>query len=241
MTGSAVGVVAGFCNTFDVWVAFERKWKEATKHIPDEKVKKYFRYRPSEFNSPENQRRYRDALVLAEVLRDFTLWPIHTSLEIECFKPIFDECDKSSFPLISCAYSVCSFGCCELLDDVAAKIRLRSQNSPIKVVFDYGNANQRWLDKGYRAYYGQKPDTHLKRIPSFEDDEELIPLKAADAYAWLLGRKYNEGEELEQLKIIHDPRHSIPMELKITSELAKKYFTVIQSASDEKKTDETSE
>jgi hypothetical protein len=122
-----------------------------------------------------------------------------------------------------------------LLDKLALKA-LRRELTPIKVVFDKGNANERWLEKGYCTYYSQKPDTRLKTSPVFEDDQDLIPLRAADAYAWLLGRKYNEQEELEQLRIIHDPLLQFErQEAVLTAERAKQLLRMIKSADDDKK------
>lgn len=215
-------VVAGFCNTFDVWEFLEKKWKEASAHIPKHEVKKYFRYRHSNNQTAEDEKRYRDSLILAEVMRDFTLWPIHVSIEKKFFQSTFDTVDKSANPLLSGAYAVCAFGCCELLDGLAIRHQFKREHGEIKVVFDKGHGDERWLEKGYKQYYAQKQNTYLKKTPIFEDDDDLIPLRAADAYAWLLGRKYNLNEELEQLQIIHDPRHQFGrQELVITSERAK--------------------
>jgi len=231
--GSPFPVVAGFCNTYDVWEFFEKKWKEASKHIPDHVVKKYFRYRPSLQNSPEDEQRYKDSLILSQIMRDFTLWPIHVSIEKEFFQPTFDKVDKRAHPLLSGAYAVCSFVCCELLDGLATEQRFKREHGPIKVVFDKGNADERWLEKGYKEYYSEKQNTYLKKKPLFEDDEDLIPLRAADAYAWLLGRKYNHGEELEQLQIIHDPHYVYHrQEMIITADRARKILSTMKAGTD---------
>ncbi len=221
-------VVAGFCNTYDVWEVFEKKWKEVAGHIPARDQKKYLRIRSSENWSSGDERRYKDSLTLAGVMRDFTLWPIFTTIERAYFQPVFDAIAKAGIdavrdhPLVSSAYSVCSFMCCELLDNMAAQRRFNSEWTPIKVVFDKGNADERWLDAGYRGYYSQKRNTYLKQTPIFGDDDDLIPLRAADAYAWLLSRKYNQNDELEQLRIIHDSRQDVGrQELVITSERAR--------------------
>jgi hypothetical protein len=97
--GHPFPVVAGFCNTFDIWEIFEKKWREASKHIPNHKAKKHFRVRHTEQLSPEDERRYRDSIILSEVMRDYTLWPIHVSIEREFFQPIFDAADKKTDPL----------------------------------------------------------------------------------------------------------------------------------------------
>jgi hypothetical protein len=223
-------VVAGFCNPYDVWEFLEKKWKEASANIPEREVKKYFRYRPSDNHTLEDERRYRDSLILAKVIRDFTLWPIHVSIEKQFFQPTIDSVDKSSNPLLRSAYTVCSFYCCELLDDLAIQHKFKREHGLIKVVFDKGHADARWLEKGYKQYYSQKQNTYLKKTPLFEDDEDLIPLRAADAYAWLLGRKYNLGEELEQLNIIHN-KHNVyhRRELVITREKASKILEMVNS------------
>lgn len=227
--GSPFPVVAGFCGTYDVWEAFEKKWREASKHIPDGDIKKYFRHRPSANNSSEDEKRYKDSLVLAEIMRRYTLFSISVSIEKAFFQSAFDAANKRKTPLTSSAYTVCAHGCCVALDTMAAT-KLLKRWTPIKVVFDKGNAGERWLEHGYNEYYSRKPDTRLKKTVSFEDDEDLIPLRAADAYAWLLGRKYNQGEELEQLKIIHHPQWaSERLNVVITAERAAEILTEMAS------------
>lgn len=196
-------VVAGFFGTRQMWTLFERKWRGVA--IPDAEVKKYFRHRPSSNNRPEDEKRYRDALTLAEVMRNYTFWSVYVTLDREMFQPLFDALakHKSRAPLLSSAYTICSFACCELLDQLAEHNQLGKDESPIQVVFDKGNENERWLEKGYGAYYKTQGKSFLSKNPAFLNDDGVIPLKAADAYAWLLARKYNRGEELEALKTIH--------------------------------------
>ncbi len=214
-------VVAGFFNTTEWWEVFERKWKAVD--IPDDKIKKYFRHRPSNHHSQQDEQRYKDSLILAEVMRDYAFWPLYATIDRELFQPVFDIISehKRGAPLISDAYTMCAFACCELLDDMAERGDVRKAWTPVKVVFHKGNESQSWLERGYNAYYASKDNTHLRETCIFERDVDLIPLRAADAYAWLLARYYNQNEELEALKVLHEPGRGIKMGLELTGGQAK--------------------
>ena len=228
-------VVAGFFNTSDMWEVFEKKWKTAAKDIPDSEIKKYFRHRPSVRESELDKKRYRDSLILAQVMRDYALWPISVILEREKFQPYFDALkgQEKLAPLLSSAYTVCSFSCCVLLDEMARKRKVRHEWTPVKVVFDKGNPDEHWLEKGYESYFASHSETYLKRASVFEYDDDLIPLKAADSYAWLLARKYNEHEELEALKVLRETGHGVWIEREITGEKAAEILKVIESQREE--------
>jgi hypothetical protein len=113
-----------------------------------------------------------------------------------------------------------------LLDEWAeSRFLERKQWTPIKLVFDDGNENKIWLERGYRKYYAAKPDTHLAKVPIFEDSD-LSPLRAADLYAWSLSRYFNTGQETEVLKILR----SVPTaKLILSAEITRSTLKMIEA------------
>jgi len=81
-------------------------------------------------------------------------------------------------------------------------------------------------DWGYRAHYSNNPDTCLAKVPLFEDDKTVAPLRAADLYASLLGRYYNEREETTALKILQKRPSSREV---LTAANVKKTVAIIDS------------
>jgi len=202
-------VVAGFFNTTDMWIEFEKRWKDAAQHISESDIKKHLRYRPStaQVNPEYEEQRLSDSIILAKVIRDFAFWPVSVILEREKFESLFAKLEgcAGSAQLVSSAYAICSFGCCELLDELASHNQIRKEWTPIKVVFDEGNQPGRIpFERGYKAYYGTKAGSCLKKTAVFEDRDDIIPLKAADTYAWLLSRYKNKNEELPALQALRE-------------------------------------
>jgi hypothetical protein len=184
-------VVAGFCNPVDLWIVCEEKLRDALRHKPEGlAAKKYVRGHSLEF---------------AKILSVFTLHPICATMEKVALRHLwkFKGMGEDRF---ANAYASCSWACCEMLDDHAIS---QGWRKPIKVVFDDGAAGKIYLERGYRDYYAKKENSLLSKVPIFEDDEEVLPILAADLYAWLLARHYNAtlvGEEIEALNLIHQGR-----------------------------------
>jgi hypothetical protein len=193
-------VVAGFWSSLEKWTMFEEEWVKAFPRIP----KKHGRARSKQ---PDAQR-YADALAMAKLIREFAVLSVYVTIEKRAFQYLegrfLKNIKKSDAPHLSTLYAVCTFFCCEVLDSFFkfAMEEDKSLRVPIKVVFDDGNEYKDWLDRGYRARYSNNLETYLAKVPLFEDDETLPPLRAADLYAWLLGRYFNERQETKALKIL---------------------------------------
>ncbi len=86
-------------------------------------------------------------------------------------------------------YPTCSYMCCEKLDKRLGEMKLRV---PAKVIFDKGTEHASLLDRGYRKFYAQKNPTYLEPSAGFDDAEFIMPLLAADLYAWLMAKERNE-------------------------------------------------
>jgi hypothetical protein len=191
-TNEEFPVVAGFWNPINVWMHCESHLQRALREKPANlSAKKYVRDNPSLF---------------AKILTVFELRPIFATLERKSFEPLF-AAQGDGRVLFSNAYSSCAYMCCELLDWHAIQSNMRT---PIKVVFDDGTEAKHKiaLERGYRKYYADKPDSRLSKVPLFEDDEQTLPLLAADLYAWLLSRKYNfvlTPEEADALSYLDKP------------------------------------
>jgi hypothetical protein len=196
-------VVAGFWNPVDLWIVCEEQLQRALRHKPENiTAKKYVRGRSLEF---------------AKILSAFTLYPLSATVERDAvghlwkFKGMGDD-------RFANAYATCAYACCEMLDDHGIQ---QGWQKPIKVVFDDGAAGKIYLERGYRDYYAKKENSLLSKVPLFEDDEEVLPILAADLYAWLLSRHYNStlvGEEIEALNTLHQGR---PLGIIINQEVVK--------------------
>jgi hypothetical protein len=170
----AFPVVAGFWNTVEKWMAFEKEWEKQFSGQP----KKYGRVRLHMQDSEEEKQRYEDSLLMAKLIRDSGSQPIDATIEAKAFqKPLIDVYakKKNAAPMFSSVYTICSYTCCELLDEWARTNPPIAQSAPIKIVFDDGNENKVWLERGYRVHFEKNPDTHLAKVPLFEDDEVLPP------------------------------------------------------------------
>jgi hypothetical protein len=191
-TNEAFPVVAGFWNPIDVWIHCEEYLTRALRDKPANlSAKKYVRA---------------NSLTFAKILTVFASRPIFTTLERRVFAPLFAANGDGEL-LFSNAYAACSYTCCEMLDIHAAEHGI---HNPIKVVFDDGTEvkHKMALERGYKKHYADKPDSRLSKTPLFQDDEETLPLLAADLYAWLLSRKYNyimTPEESDALAYLESP------------------------------------
>jgi hypothetical protein len=215
-------VVAGFWSPLDVWMMFEKKWAESFGDTD----KKYSRTRDHQKDT--EAQRYEDSIVMAKFIRDFTFLPVYATVDKKAFQPLIDKflSSKNAAPMFSSMYTICSYTCCVLLDEWAeSRFLERKQWTPIKVVFDDGNENKIYLERGYKRYYAETPNTHLSKVPLFED-ADLSPLRAADLYAWSLSRFFNTGEETEVLKILR----SVPTaKLILSEEIANSTLKMIEA------------
>jgi hypothetical protein len=196
-------VVAGFCNPVDLWIVCEEQLRRSLRDKPSNiSAKKYVRGNSVEF---------------AKVIGAFILHPICATIERAAVGHLWEFKGMGEYRFAN-AYANCSWACCEMLDAFAVK---QQWKKPIKVVFDDGAPGKIYLERGYRDYYAKKEESLLSKTPLFQDDEETLPLLAADLYAWLLARQYNaalEGQEAEALHIIHQNN---PLGLIINQEVVK--------------------
>src|SRR5215470_5015172 len=125
----------------------------------------------------DEEKKERDAalLTLAMTAKEFAaIQPIYSAVSAKGFKFFFDRMksvtNRSDWALFQGPYELCAFDCCSLVDAWAIRIRLKPENTPIRIVFGRGNRNRHWLELGYKAEYSKKPDTHLSPEPLFEDD-----------------------------------------------------------------------
>lgn len=206
-------VVAGFVATTDMWQGFEKQWAKVVAENPALDDKKYHRIR-SEFRpewSEQARIRHAEVLKATQMRCVYFLRPLYVTFERKLFERMYSFTNvKLKAPLFSSAYAICSFACSVLLDDWAKK-NLHDRSWPVKVVFDDGNENKRFLERGYRKYYEDFPETALSKEPQFEDGETVAPLKAADTYAWHLAKYYNSGQESEVLRLFNSEDAAPPI------------------------------
>jgi len=201
-----VTVVAGFVASFDMWEPFNRKWAALLKKNGWNNLHMKTFY--NGLSRQERMKHDKSLVKFAELARDYTLVPISSVTDNRIGRGWVARKKKpdihaASFPIGS-PYELCSWRCCELLNDWAIGIKLRKENIPIKVVFDAGNVNRHYLEKGYCDYYSQKSGTYLAKFALFDDAETVLPLQAADLYAWELGRHIVNPLEVRESHLILD-------------------------------------
>ena len=176
-------VMAGFLSTVDRWMAIEQgldiEFKKKPAHLDP---KKYMRENP---------------LVFAQIFANIKLQPIHAVIERKVIDSVYDK-NRRTHPFFSSAYTNCAYCCCERLDYFA---QINNLPKPIEVVFDNGQEDEVYLTRGYRGYYKHKTESHLSADPIFKSEREVLPLLAADLYAWLVSKAHNEKGSPEIPKI----------------------------------------
>jgi hypothetical protein len=184
-------VVAGFWASIEKWENCEREISEALldKPLHVKKAKKYLRGYPLKF---------------ANILNRHNLLPVYSTVERSFFGDIWELQGDGDIQYAD-PYTTCAFNCCQMLDILAQQ---RKWQPPTRIVFDDNEGDPRWanLDLGYRDYIAGHPNSLLSKTASFEDDEDTLPLLAADFYAWLLSRKFNRGlvgEEFYALQVLN--------------------------------------
>jgi len=182
-------IVAGFWNSIDLWMVCEEHLQRALRDKPEGlEAKKYVRD---------------NSLHFAKILSAFTLLPVFATIERDVWGKRLWDVKGAGNPAFANAYASCCYSCCVMLD---LRGKEKGWRKPLPVVFDDGAEGKHYWERGYRKYIKENPSSVLDETPHFAKDEIAKPLLAADLYAWLLSRDYNEGltgEEREALALLH--------------------------------------
>jgi hypothetical protein len=176
-TGDKRLVLAGYVHTAPVWAKFSDAWAEALRRppaIPALHMSKCF-------HGMSNQSRAEKIAALTAVVNDFKPFSIECSISAKDFNEVYKPYAPYDLrhPYFPCFYA--------LVIKTAQLIASAPNRLPIDFFFDeQGNVGLNavlwypWMVKG------APPEAMalLSGPPIFKNDEEILPLQAADMLAW---------------------------------------------------------
>src|SRR2546426_6254154 len=182
----AVMVVAGFVSSVERWEGFESEWKE---HVLDRFGLSHFRMSDCLTHPPRGPFKNLTSAQCDEAAFTAMLiigkWidaGMGTAVIVDHFKDLIKYASKKRHPFIRNAYSFCFFSTVEHLIRTSEG-ELVSEGEKIAAYFDQGSIGRvgRNWEKFKRT---MDPKDHLAGV-TFDDDQLLYPLQAADAVAHL--------------------------------------------------------
>jgi hypothetical protein len=199
-SGSSDGnvfVLAGFLATADEWTNFSDEWERICGQdpkTPDFKMKKAVRLK--EYKWTEEQRDQR-LLELASLTSRTARYRVDAKVAWEDYKSIVEGQLR---PEIDSPYFVLFY---HVILAMAYYMEEAKVEGTVHWIFDeqsvIGNESRDW----YETIKSLTPRTIQRRLagePMFESDTNVLPLKAADMFAWYVRRYRNEEQ-------VHPIRH----------------------------------
>jgi len=192
-------VLAGFIATVDSWLNFSKDWKEELDRIPAMpyfKMNEIVRTRSGPFKGWTEVARQERLNSFAKVIRKHALVRVDSRIKIEDYEryikgKVHPDLDH---PYFICFYQIAT-----------ATLKFQVQNrwqEHVDFIFDeQGNIGLEAI-KWWGLLKAILPahERLIGETPTFRDDKKMLPLQAADFYAWSI------RNESSQNKIISIPR-----------------------------------
>lgn|SRR5215469_6660341 len=196
-----VYVLAGWISDSARWASFANEWAAALREPP---LINYFKMKEAascqggEFMGWQNEARDRKLVRLASVIRDHAMVGIgfavkHTDWELAVKRrvkniPVMGKQLKEPY----------FFACYGLMIQFIKMQRDLGISQPVDFIFDEQQKLSAYVDESYDHLKALSAECHplIGDRPSHKDDKKILPLQAADLFAWHV-RRYFE-DEIEQ-------------------------------------------
>jgi hypothetical protein len=203
---TGIYVLGGYIASAEAWANFSKEWKEMLPNgTPDKYGRYHFKMREMAVSETRMQR----------VPKFFRIIEKHVSLAISCKVSVIDinrAKNRLWIPNVGVSYvdalaNPWKFEFVALLDMFfhnRNRELIRSlipDGEKIDFYFD-ARSEKKAIKKGWEAFVLRRPDEFLQfcgAVPRFEDDNDFLPLQAADFWAWWI-RKWHEKGTPERSK-----------------------------------------
>jgi Protein of unknown function (DUF3800) len=194
-SGSSDGnvyVLAGFVSTPSLWESFSREWVtlcEQDPKTPDFHMKKAIRLKEYRWDQTERDKRLRDLTGLIRKRARFRVDAVTAHPDYEHFV-------RGKIPVqIDDPYFVLFYNVILAMAEFMDLLNLRGT---VEFVFDRQNKGTEQRCAGWypwiRDHVASRIKQRLGTAPIFRHDKDVMPLKAADLFAWHIRRHLNEEQ-----------------------------------------------
>jgi hypothetical protein len=186
-------VLAGFVSSVEQWGAFSSAWKEKLKQEPR---LAYFKMSEAMAFRGQFSRGWTPALrdqrifELAEIILAFA----QVSVQSAIWASDFDDVIMGIHPAVDKPYFLCLY---QLIFSIYT-YQIEHSDVECEIIFDTQSdlaprAFQEWKKAQEVAPTPERREL-MNSMPVFRDDKTVLPLQAADMYAWLIRHNYEQGE-----------------------------------------------
>lgn len=189
MEAGRVLVFAGYISTAEKWSAFSTEWNEILSMKPPMQ-----RFKMNEFdlNSKLQRERLRH---FYRVIEDHVLCSVAVAVQVDALERLVAELGMDSD--FANPYHIAHKAVINYLAQEQRKIGLLDK---VDFIFDK-RGEAKLVRAGFELYLETLPEDVASvtgRFPQFEDDEEFLPLQAADFLAWWARRHWLETGSLTE-------------------------------------------
>ncbi len=211
-----VFVYAGWVSTADRWADFANEWDRALT-IPPSVT--HFKMKDAaacegefaRFSKPQRDERLR---LLMDIINSHVDYGVSVSVRQDHYTEVFDN-------VLSVTYdSPYQFAATHLMARIVGWERMDLRNSKVKFIFDEMNATEEAEIKHFWDLTRKRGPAWVRRRVgrvTVEDDEDVLPLQAADILAWVTRRVFDEiSQKNEDLGFAEDVRQLIKVRHEIS-------------------------
>lgn len=192
--GKAYPVIGGYLAPVEAWLAFSSEWKAILREegIPCfHAAECWGNIKKSVFEDRQKwTMREKERLIgrLLTVVEAHVFRGVVSSLDNQAYLKLIGD-RKASRHKHGSQYELCGFSTAILVGEFAES----KSPFPISFVFDQGNRYRHQFERGYEIVRrGPQPFVRFLGPLTFASDERVVPLQAADLYAWTLARSMHE-------------------------------------------------
>ncbi len=186
-------VLAGYVAPAESWAALADEWRallsQETGYLKRKRFKMNERHTFDE-DKARNPLYYR-------LIEKHVLAAISFTIKTSLLRQIVDETFPEEYIDKQAVKNPYHYAFTSIIATVARFQHQIGLHSPIDFVFDEAMHEKASCINGWERFkLAAAPDTRelMGRTPGFEDDEEVLPLQAADLYAWWVRRWQRNGE-----------------------------------------------
>jgi hypothetical protein len=189
--GKPYPVIGGYVASVENWLSLTSQWRAV---LQDNGLKAFHAK-----DCWANQKEFKDRVRwnkqakcdlvngLLDIIQEHVPLSIISTIDGEAYKELTADALADRF---HSQYELCGFSCSVLLGEWAEPLN----PSPIALVFDQGNPHRHSFEIGHSLVrVGPWPWSRFLGSISFASDERVVPLQAADLYAWSMSRTIDEG------------------------------------------------
>lgn len=196
-SGSSTGnvyVLAGFFSTAEQWELFSDEWEEICNRepkTPDFKMRKAIRLREYGWSGEQRDTRIKE---LANLIRKRAAYRI----DAVTARPNYERIVRGNVPSsLDNPYFILFLNVILAMSEYLSNLDIKGT---VDFVFDKQEDFveeqcvhwHRWIKRNVDSEIGSR----LGSVPVFRHDKDVLPLKAADLYAWQIRRHLNEEQPL---------------------------------------------